>query len=78
MAAIIAGGQDADWPAGGGDGISIAPALESAAAVIILALLLPCEPFPGLRSLKRTPAVATTAMIVITIGGFTSPRPCFL
>jgi hypothetical protein len=40
-------------PAGGSDGISIAPALDTTAAVIILALSLPSESLPGPKSLKR-------------------------
>jgi len=39
--------------AGGSDGISIAPALDTTAAVIILALSLPSESLPGPKSLKR-------------------------
>src|SRR5260221_653737 len=37
----------------GSDGISIAPALDTTAAVIILALWLPCEPLSGPKSPKR-------------------------
>jgi hypothetical protein len=40
--------------AAGSDGISIAPALDTTAAVIILALRLPCEPLSGPKSPKRT------------------------
>jgi hypothetical protein len=43
-------------PAGGPDGISIAPALDSAAAVIIVALPPLGESMPGAKSLKRTRA----------------------
>jgi hypothetical protein len=70
--------RNAGWPAVGCGGISIAPALDTAAAEIILALPPPCEPFPGLKSLRRTPAVAKTATIAVTIAGFTSPRLSFL
>ena len=41
-------------PATGFGKISMAPALDSAAAVIILALALFCELFPAPKSLKRT------------------------
>jgi len=44
---------DTGQPAGGSDEISIAPALDTAAAVIMLALLPPCELLPGPKSLKR-------------------------
>jgi hypothetical protein len=40
--------------AAGSDGISIAPALDTTAAVIILALRLSCEPLPGPKSPRRT------------------------
>ena len=45
--------SDTDRPAGSADGISIAPAVDTATAVIILALPLPCESLPGPKSLKR-------------------------
>jgi hypothetical protein len=45
---------DAGGPAGGSEGISIAPALDTAAAVIMLAL--PCEWLPAPKSLKRIAA----------------------
>jgi hypothetical protein len=77
MLAIFAGAQDADWPAGGSDGISIAPALDTAAAVIALALPLPCELLPGPKSIRRTPAVARIATIKVTIAGSTSRRIFF-
>jgi hypothetical protein len=44
---------DTGRAAGGSDGISLAPALDTTAAVIILALPLPCESLPGPKSLKR-------------------------
>jgi hypothetical protein len=50
------GAQDTVGPAGGCDGISIAPALETAAAVIILALPLACEALLGPKSFKRMTA----------------------
>ena len=53
MVAVFYGAWDADWPAGGSDGISIAPALDTTAAVIIVALPLPCESLLGPKSLKR-------------------------
>ena len=62
--------QDAVRPAGGFDGISIAPALATAAAVIMLARPLPCESLLGPKSLKRTTAVLTIATIAVTITGF--------
>jgi hypothetical protein len=68
---------DADRPVGGADGNSIAPALDTAAAVIILALPLPCES-PGPTSLKRMTAVPTTATNAATITGIESPRRSFL
>src|SRR5712691_11796450 len=51
-------------PAGGSEGISIAPTLDTAADVIILALPLSCESLPG-RKLLRIPAVPTTATITV-------------
>jgi hypothetical protein len=45
---------DTGRPAGASDEISIAPALDTAAAVIILALPLPRDLLPGPKSLKRT------------------------
>lgn len=65
-------------PVGGSDGISIAPALETAAAVIILAAPLSCEALLGPKSLKRIPAVAPIATIAATIAGLKSPRRSFL
>ena len=62
--------------AGGSDGITIAPALDTAAAVII-PLPLPCESLPGPKSLKRIAAVPTTATIAATITGI-KPRRSFL
>jgi hypothetical protein len=44
------------WPAGGPDGISIAPALDTADAVIIVALPLLRGSPAGPKSLKRTRA----------------------
>jgi hypothetical protein len=61
-------------PAGGSDGISIAPALDTAAAV--LALPLPCESLLGPKSLKRIPAVHTIATIAATITGIKLLRIC--
>ena len=64
-------------PAGGSEGISIAPTLDTAAEVIILALSLSCELLPG-RKLLRIPAVPTTATITVTITGIKSPRRFFV
>jgi hypothetical protein len=64
-------------PAGGSEGISIAPALDTAADVIILALRLSCESLPG-RKFMRIPAVPTTATITVTITGIKSPRRFFV
>jgi hypothetical protein len=47
------GVEDTGCPSGGSDGISIAPALDTSVAVIILALRLPCAPLPGPKSLTR-------------------------
>jgi hypothetical protein len=58
--------------AGDPDGISIAPALATAAAVI---LALYCEALLGAKSPKRTTAWPTTATTTATS---TSMRRCFL
>ena len=65
---------DTARPAGGSDGISIAPALDTAAAV--LALPLPCESSLGPKSSKRIPAVHTIAIITADITGIDSLRIC--
>jgi hypothetical protein len=67
--ADLYGAQDVDRPAGGCDGIWIAPALDTAAAVIILALPPPCESLPGPKSLKRMTAVPTTATKAVASTG---------
>jgi hypothetical protein len=54
--------QDILRPAGGSDGVSTAPALDTAAAVIALALLLGCEPASPLKSLKAIRAMPTNAI----------------
>jgi len=61
--------KEADRPAGGADGTSIAPALATAAAVVILALPLPCEAVSGPKSLNRMTAVPTTATNAATSVG---------
>jgi hypothetical protein len=53
--------KDSDRPAGGADGTSIAPALATAAAVVIVALPLPGEAVSGPKSLNRMTAVPTAA-----------------
>ena len=50
----VDGAQIVGRPVGGLDGISIAPALDTAAAEIIVALPLLRELLPGPKSLKRT------------------------
>jgi hypothetical protein len=65
-------------PAGGSDGISIAPALDTVTAVIILAAPLSCEALLGPKSLKRIPAVAPIATIAANIADLKSPRRSFL
>jgi hypothetical protein len=67
--ADLHGAQDADRMVAGCDGIWIAPALDTAAAVIILALPLPSESLPGPKSLKRMTAVPTTATKAVTSTG---------
>jgi hypothetical protein len=62
--------------AGGSDGITVAPALDAAAAVIIPSPL-PCESLPRPKSLRRIAAVPTTATIAATITGI-KPRRSFL
>jgi hypothetical protein len=59
------GAWDADWLAGGSDGISVAPALDTAAAVIILALPLFCEPLPGPKSPLGHADVKTTGQYTV-------------
>jgi hypothetical protein len=66
------------WPATGSDGISIAPALDNAVAVIIVALLLRRASLRGTKTSRKTPAVHTTAMITVSITGNTSLRRSFL
>jgi hypothetical protein len=51
------------------DGTSIAPALDTAAAVIILALPPYCELVSGPKSLNRMPAVPATATNTATSKG---------
>jgi hypothetical protein len=51
------------------DGISMAPALDTAAAVIILAVALSCEALLGPKSSKRIPAVLAIATITVTVAG---------
>ena len=58
-----------DRPAGGVDGTSIAPALDTAAAVIILALPPYCELASGPKSLNRMPAVPASATNAVTSTG---------
>src|ERR1700730_11940112 len=58
-----------DRPAGSADGTSIAPALDTAAAVIILALPLYCELVSGPKSLNRMPAMPTTATNAVASRG---------
>jgi hypothetical protein len=65
-----------DRPAGGADGTSIAPAHDTAAAVIILALPLYCELASGCcelvsgpKSLNRMPAVPARATKAVTSTG---------
>ena len=53
----------------GSEGVSIAPALATAAAVIILAVALSCEVLLGPKSSKRIPAVLAIATITATITG---------
>jgi hypothetical protein len=69
---------EADEPAGGSDGISIAPALEIAAALTILAVPLFCGAPLGPKSLKRIPAVAPIATIAVIMTGLKSPRRSLL
>jgi hypothetical protein len=67
--------QTAGYP----DGISIAPALDTAAAVIALALSATCGSVAGLKLLKRITAVPTTATNAVTsMGTFLSARICCL
>jgi hypothetical protein len=65
---------EANAPAGGFDGISIAPALEIAAAVTLLAVPLSCGALPGPKSLNRMPAVAPIATIAVIMTGLKSSR----
>jgi hypothetical protein len=65
------------WPAGGSEGISIAPTLDIAAAVTILALTLSGEFLPG-RRLLNIPAAPTTATTRVTTTGIKSPRRLFV
>jgi len=58
-----------DRKTGGADGTSIAPALDTAASVIILALPLPSEAVSGPKSLNRMTAVPTTATNAATSMG---------
>ena len=58
-----------DRPAGSADGTSIAPALDTAAAVIILALPLYCELVSGPKSLNRMPAVPASATNAVASRG---------
>ena len=53
----------------GSEGVSIAPALATAAAVIIHAVALSCEVLLGPKSSKRIPAVLAIATITATITG---------
>jgi hypothetical protein len=60
------------------EGISVAPALDTAAAVIIPELTPPCESLPKPKSLQRIPTVPTTAASKVMITGTKSPRRSFL
>jgi hypothetical protein len=57
----------------GSEGVSTAPALDTAAAVTILAVALSCEALLGPKSSKRTPAVLAIAIIKAIIGGLKAP-----
>jgi hypothetical protein len=61
--------KDSDRPADGADGTSMAPALDTAAAVIIPALPLPCEATSGSKSFNRMTAVPATATNAATSAG---------
>jgi hypothetical protein len=58
-----------DRPADAADGTSIAPALDTAAAVIILALPRSCEAMFASKSLNRMPTVPATATDTATSMG---------
>jgi hypothetical protein len=57
---------------GGSDGISIAPALDTAALVIDVAWALSREPLPEPKSSKRIPAIPRTATTMAIIAGIAS------
>jgi hypothetical protein len=65
-------------PAGGSERISTAPALDTAAAVIIVVLPLSRKSSPGPKSFKRIAVWPTTAINAATITGMKSPRRSFL
>jgi hypothetical protein len=69
------GGDRLGYRPAGSDGISIAPALDTVAAV---PLPLPCESLAGPKSLERIAAVPATATVVAIITGTKSPRRSFL
>jgi len=52
----------------------MAPALDTAAAVIILGVPPACEALPMRRSSERIPAAPTTATMMVTIRGIKSLR----
>jgi hypothetical protein len=57
------------------EGVSIAPALDTAAAAIILSVPLSCEALLGPKSSKRIPAILAIATSAATIAGLrSSPR----
>jgi hypothetical protein len=62
----------------GSEGVSIAPALDKAAAVIILAIALSREVLLGPKSSKRIPAVLAIATITATITGLRATFRCLL
>ena len=67
--------RDAERSAGDTDGVRIAPALDTASAVVLPASLPVGEPIPGPKPSNSMPARPATAMIRATIAGARSPLP---